>query len=602
MYWIPHRTRYTLKTIDLFCGFGGWSTAAGTCGIDVANALNHWDDAVMVHSLNHPHTAHYLVDIRKTNPRQYASTDIFLGSPCCTDFSQAKGVRRDLEREGQLSFLEETDPEEFERKVAEAQRRATMWDVIRFVEYHDYAAGVIENVVQVHKWSQFPKWCRELQLLGYNYKLVYFNSMFFHELNGITGLPYAPQSRDRWYCVFWKKELPAPNLDFRPWAPCPNCGNVQARQIWKNQQWGKYGIDHGQYYYGCPTCTTRKWNKVVPTPVEPYYFAAINAINFDIPIKTVGDPTRKNPISEKTKVRIKAGLEKYGWHPQIHNNQDFGGENYPFRSALLNPLFTKTTTDGQIKIALPFGPHPVIHSNQTDETTGMMRFRSAFGPLYTQCASNDMKISIPPLLLDGYSKDAVSMTDHPLHTQTTQQSAAMAFITDTARGGNTYPPGSPLPTQTTAETQGIVVHPQLVELYGGGETRDVREPLNTVTTCVKTGLMITTYNGDHPVITTGLDALSTVTTVERHGMSVWDGKLPDVEDVYYRTLRAKWKDDQGTVHSEIRNAMGFPEEYEILGNRKRPLPGREITRGFGGAINPCTGKYLIQAVLEGPLR
>jgi hypothetical protein len=41
----------------------------------------------------------------------------------------------------------------------EERPRATMWDVPRFAEYHDYEL-VVENVVEAAKWKLFRPGCR----------------------------------------------------------------------------------------------------------------------------------------------------------------------------------------------------------------------------------------------------------------------------------------------------------------------------------------------------------------------------------------------------------------------------------------------------------
>jgi DNA (cytosine-5)-methyltransferase 1 len=38
---------------------------------------------------------------------------------------------------------------------AAERSRATMWDVVRFSEFHDYGAVIVENVVDVFQWPPF---------------------------------------------------------------------------------------------------------------------------------------------------------------------------------------------------------------------------------------------------------------------------------------------------------------------------------------------------------------------------------------------------------------------------------------------------------------
>src|SRR5690606_4806221 len=141
---------------------------------------------------------------------------------------------------------------------AAERSRATMWDVPRFAEYHQYEIIIVENVVDARKWVMFDAWLMAMMSLGYKHKCVYLTSMHCHP---------TPQSRDRMYVVFWKKGNKAPDLEFTPKAYCPACNrDIHAIQNFKNsaKKWGKY---NSQYVYVCPSDGT---------VVEPYYYASFN--------------------------------------------------------------------------------------------------------------------------------------------------------------------------------------------------------------------------------------------------------------------------------------------------------------------------------------
>ena len=523
--YIRHISRFTPTCTDLFCGFGGWSVSSHGQNIPVQIALNHWDQAIKVHSHNFRETAHYMVDIRNTNPRDYPKTLFFLGSPACDDFTQAKGVRQELEREGQLSFLLENDPKKLERKAAAAQKRATMWDVVNFCDVHHYQAGLVENVVEVNKWGMFPMWLSEMHNLGYETKAVYFNSMFFHELNGVEG-PAAPQSRDRFYLAFWKKGLNPPDLEFRPLAPCPKCGDVRSRQIWKkNRSWGKYSFKLGQYYYGCPNCIVKKGRKVIQRPVEPYFYCALNAIDFRIPTMKVSDPNRRNPIADSTKNRIRMGLELWGNHPMmIHNNKAEDG-NYKFRSALINPL-------------------------------------------YTQTRGADYKIALTPQFMIDLQRPGTH---------------ALSKVRSLYRE-----------SPTLTRSKGMLALASVIELYNNGGARSIDAPLNTQTRVQKSGVMLTTYN-NNTVIKSADQPAPALLRTDRLAVQEWDpDNIPDVGDVYYRTIRSKAELQSGWV-SETRTIMAFPDSFDIMPTE---MAGDKLTEGFGGAITPNVGSWLFKRLLE----
>jgi DNA (cytosine-5)-methyltransferase 1 len=111
-----------------------------------------------------------------------------------------------------------------DREDPETQRsRATMWDVVRFAEYHEYRAIIVENVVEVVRdWVLFHVWWQAMENLGYTGQMVSLNSMFAL-FDGMTT-PAAPQSRDRIYIVWTRDRRRKPDLRIEPTAPCGSAG------------------------------------------------------------------------------------------------------------------------------------------------------------------------------------------------------------------------------------------------------------------------------------------------------------------------------------------------------------------------------------------
>lgn len=277
----------SITVTDQFCGAGGSSLGATHAGTEVRLAMNHWKLAIETHNTNFPQVDHDCADISAVDPRRYPTTNILITSPECTNHSVAKGVpRRYYERD--LFGNVFVDP-------AAERSRATMWDVPRFAEYHDYEAIITENVVDAARWRLFDSWLGAMHALDYSHEVVYFNSMF--------AWP-TPQSRDRMYVVFWKNGNKKPDLDFRLPAHCSHCEkDVQAIQTWKKRaRWGKY---KSQYFYRCSECHRE---------VTPYYYASFNAIDFSIPSVRIGDRESlgKKPLTEKTIQRIQYGLDQWG--------------------------------------------------------------------------------------------------------------------------------------------------------------------------------------------------------------------------------------------------------------------------------------------------
>ena len=238
---------------------------------------------------------HICADLSQTDPRYFPTSDLLWASPECTNHSRAKGRKRDT-LQGDL--FDQRVPDE-----AAERSRATMWDVVRFTEHHQYQAIMVENVVEAADWLPFKAWLMAMDALGYDHQFVSLNSMHAQA----AGMP-APQSRDRMYVIFHRKGNARPDLEAmqRPAAYCADCGEiVRARQSWKKPG-TKIGRYRSQYVYRCPNAECRH------AIVEPAWLPAASIIDWSITGQRIGD--RARPLAEKTRRRIAAGIARY-WTP-----------------------------------------------------------------------------------------------------------------------------------------------------------------------------------------------------------------------------------------------------------------------------------------------
>jgi DNA (cytosine-5)-methyltransferase 1 len=95
--------------VDLFAGGGGMSTAIEIAlGYSPDIALNHDDDALSMHRVNHPQTRHFKADVFEVDPR-WATRGRPVGllhmSPDCTHHSQAAGGQPRDKRSRSLSWV-----------------------------------------------------------------------------------------------------------------------------------------------------------------------------------------------------------------------------------------------------------------------------------------------------------------------------------------------------------------------------------------------------------------------------------------------------------------------------------------------------------------
>lgn len=562
---------------DQFCGAGGSSAGArGVDGVEIKLALNHWRLAVETHNTNFPNTLHDCTDISAADPRRYPSTDILITSPECTNHSLAKGKKRKNQAQMHLWEQGKLDP-------AEERSRATMWDVPRFAEYHKYKAIIVENVVDARHWIMWDAWLHAMQSLGYDWEIVYHNSMF--------AWP-TPQSRDRMYVVFWLKGNKRPNLRITPLAWCQQCGqDVDAVQVWKHpdKKWGRYG-KNGQYIYACPKCAK---------PVEPYYYCAANAIDWSLPGERIGD--RKKPLKARTMERIEYGLKKFA-KPFV---QRYDGTH---QRGADEAFYTQTTRDANT-VVMPFlvetafahagerrsygvdGAMPTQSTRQTmafviapnDRT---LRARDISDVLPTQLPNRPGAIvGVPPYVVEFWNTSNVRGIDKALSTVEAGANhhgiVVPPFMVPMATWSDApIDLSDPMPTQTTRSQPGLVLPPFLINSAGDLVPRPISDALPTQVAANRSPYLVSYYGADdgaHAIT----DALGTQSTHDRHGL-VQPGQLPDVSDCYFRMLAPR----------EIGRAMAFPSDYVVLGNQ------REQVKQYGNAVTPPMMKILVSRLVE----
>lgn len=493
-----------ITVTDQFCGAGGSSIGATIAGAEVRLAMNHWKLAIDTHNTNFPNVDHDCADMSAVDPRRYPSTDILITSPSCTNHSLAKGKpRRYYERDLFGNVL--IDP-------ADERSRATMWDVPRFAEYHEYRLIIVENVVDAGKWRLFDAWLNTMNALDYQHEVVYFNSMF---------APPTPQSRDRMYIVFWKKGNRKPDLEFHPAAPCQRCNRtVEAIQTWKKRsRWGRY---KKQYIYRCPHCHQE---------VMPFYYAAINAVDPTIQAERIGD--REKPLRPKTLERIKYGLETYGRKPLIITTRYTSGVECRARDAGMEPLPTQPG-DSSHALVLPW----MVETGYTQSPDN--RAKGSLEPGQTQTARQSIGVVSAPM---------------PYFVKTIRTDE------DLARGAS-----SAMWTQTTCQDVALVAPSFIAEMHGTSKASGVDDPLMCVTAdgnhhaLISANSFLAYYYGGHQQVSDMADPIYTVTATDRAGLV---GALDSmtVNDLTFRMLQAH----------EIGKAMAFPNTYVVLGTQREKV-------------------------------
>lgn len=554
----------SLTLTDMFCGAGGSSTGAiQVPGVEVRVASNHWQLAIDTHNTNHQDADHICADLSQIDPRYFPKTDLLWASPECTNHSRAKGKKKDTQ---QAELWGDTLPDE-----AAERSRATMFDVLRFAEYHQYRAILVENVVEVCDWILFPSWRSGLEALGYRVQVVSLNSMHAQA----EGLP-APQSRDRIYFLCTRKGDPLPDLTrLRPKAWCPTCDEVvRAVQAFKKPK-ATVGRYRSQYVYRCPNAKCR--NSIV----EPAWLPASSIIDWTLRGQRIGD--RSKPLADKTRARIAAGIARY-WSP-IHleaagNTYDATSSRHPAHGdpngyirawPMDEPMRSIHTTQSKA-LAVPVGG--TWDNNVRDMTTEVLR---------TQTTNDGTGLVTPPFIaeLRGGGSTARPAAD-PLATVTASGNHHGLVMSYYGNNDSAKTTNLPLDTVTTTDRHALLTP-------AGGTWNDTAypatAPARTMTTRETTALVMRNNTGGAEMVTPASETLRTITTTGHQSVLTSDDiakAAQQVDEVLFRMLEP----------SECKRAMAFPGEYVILGNR------REQVRMAGNAVTPPAARDLIACVVE----
>lgn len=325
------RRRYRhddLIAVDLFSGFGGLTTGIEDAGFTTIMAANHDEYKIEVHEANHPDAEHWIADLVDPEAADYHSArdlpagDLLVAGVSCVNHSAANTTKA---YEQGLSLFDLDDPD-FDARVTRSERdRATANCVLHYAQQHHPRLILIECTTELTSWgpaipnrpkvgdgSTYRWWLTQFGNLGYNHQVLYLNSQFFG----------VPQSRDRLYIAFWKKSLPAPDLDHRPVSRCHHCDkDVEAVWTWKTGIPPTGTVRYGQQYeYRCPSCR----HPVIP-PMTPSLVALdltdLGTRIGDKPIKEFKDKktgvVSRGPLAPATMARAERCRQRFADFPAI---------------------------------------------------------------------------------------------------------------------------------------------------------------------------------------------------------------------------------------------------------------------------------------------
>ncbi|GAA0495289.1 hypothetical protein Ade02nite_18910 [Paractinoplanes deccanensis] len=637
-----------LVAVDLFSGFGGLTQGIEMAGFTTIMAANHKEYKVQVHEANHPHAEHWIADLVDPDSSDYHSArdlpaaDILVAGISCVQHSQANTQKA---YEQGLTLFDIAGDEEYEERVTRSERdRATALCVLQYAERHHPRMILVECTTELTSWGPAlpnrPKvgdgttyrwWLKQISNLGYRHKVLYLNSQFFG----------VPQSRDRYYCVFWDKGLPAPDLEHRPASWCGRCSEiVPAVWSWKTGIPPTGSVRYGkQYNYRCPRCR----NEVIP-PMSP----SIDALDLTSLGTRIGDkPVKKHkdgsigPLAAATLARADRCRQRFPEFPAVlmPAKAVHGSERHPWQ-----PMATQTSQ--QEAALLSTGAVMVAAGNTYERAGSECRSRDLSQPLWTQHATNGVGLVTPPVALTGHviaahrhngdgqhfsrPMDTVTSThekavvlaavnnfqgaprglNEALPTQAGSETLSLVSAGVVPFRKNTMPTthAEAMPTVTSEQIPGLLTAAGTIKNNGSIDEAQYRahpvtDPLGTlVASSANQGLLFSGWykrNGTDAAATAPhavTDPLGALTARDTTALltAQWHAALADLalEDCYFRMLGAH----------EVGRGCGFDVDFPgYQGSFLVWGSARDQTDGFGNAVSPAVGAWIgkrLRAVLH----
>ncbi|ACZ32460.1 C-5 cytosine-specific DNA methylase (plasmid) [Xylanimonas cellulosilytica DSM 15894] len=586
----------TTIAVDLFSGFGGLTQGIDEAGFDVITAANHNEYKVAVHEANHPETEHWIADLVDTESPAYHSVrelpagDLLAAGVSCVNHSPANSKKA---YEQGVSLFDLEDPD-YEARVTRSERdRATANCVLAYAAQHHPRLILVECTTELYSWgrlvpgkkkvgdgSTYRWWLKQFELLGYNHKVLYLNSMFF----GVG------QSRDRGYWIFWDKKLPTPDLEHRPESWCARCQTiVRAVWSWKTGVPPTGSVRYGkQYNYRCPSCH----REVVP-PFTP----SLDALDLSNLGTRIGD--REKPLAPATMARAERCRQRFAEFPAVlmPAKAQRGSERHPWQ-----PMATQTSQ--QETAVLSTGALMAAAGNTFEWPGSDCRTRDLSQPLPSQTATNSTGLLTPPVAVatgaviaaHRHNGDGQHIT-RPMDTVTTTHEKAVLLAVNNFQGAPRGV-GEPLPTQGGSETMGLLS----TAVFANRENatpRGLGDAMQTVVRGAGSGGIGIVSAGvlpfrKHTIPTAHAEAMPTVTAEQVPGLLTAAGTIKNNGPIGEAKYRAHpVTDPLGAMTSEPTQSLLFSGWYKQNGSTADATAPHPTTDPFGTLTSRDTTALLM---------
>ena len=570
--------------VDNFAGGGGASTGIELAtGYSVDIAINHDPEAIRMHKANHPNTKHYCENVWAVDPvKACGGHPVALAwfSPDCKHFSKAKGG-----------------------KPKDKNIRGLAWVACRWAGLVRPNVIMLENVEEFKTWGPlnrrhhpikskqgktFEKFVQQLTDLGYNVE--------FREL--VAADYGAPTMRKRFFMIarcddkpiVWPEPTHGPadsekvkagllkpyvgaytQIDFS--KPCPSIFDT-SEEI--KEKYGiravrplapktmeriargmkKFVLDNPEpFIIQCNHAGERKPQDIkepMPTITGKHGFGVIEPILATVIDKTYGGNYQgsgsnvSEPIDTITTVDHNRLVEAILTPYMGTNTTNHPGGNCK------NPIHTITTGNQQCLIS------PTLIQYHSETTRKGVRGQTIKAPILTVDGSNRYGLvqSFLKQITDEKKKKIPTAKDS-LKTDSDDllQTSCLIQMNNHCDGKNIK---DPIPTITAGDGHFGEVRAFLVKYYGQGTVQSVKDPLDTVTSRDRFGL-VTIKGVDYQIVDIGL-----------------------------RMLEPR----------ELYGCQGFPDDYIIDHDYTgKTYPRSEQVRRCGNAVCPPIPAALVKANL-----
>lgn len=560
--------------VDNFAGGGGASL-----GIELAVkrpvdiAVNHDREAIAMHMANHPQTKHYCEDVFSVDPvKATGGKPVGLAwfSPDCTYHSKARGGKP------------------FRDRNKARRKRGLAGVVIKWGKLVKPRVIMLENVEEFQDWGplqddgtpcpirkgmNFRRWKKQLENLGYQV-----------ECRELRTCDYgAPTIRKRLFVIARRDGLPI---------------------VWPEPTHGK-GL---KPYRTAAECID--WSLPCPSIFErkrPLAEATMRRIAKGISryVINANEPFIVTYYGDK-------GRDDFRGQPI---NEPLRTQTTENRHAVVMPLLSSLYSerrDGDDRCSPVDKPAPTITASQRHALIAPTLIQTGYGerpgqsprvpgldkPLGTVVAGGQKHALVAATIVkQNFGDKPCHGLDEPLHTITTQgnkHALVSAFLAqhNTERVGVRAGRDArgPLSTITTRGTQQQIVAAHMINLKGSSRRMSAADdPTPTVTAGgyhigEVRAFLIKYYGTDQdPQLR---EPMHTVTTKPRFGLVTVKGEDYIIADIGMRMLQPR----------ELYRAQGFPDTYQIdaMVNGK-PLTKTAQVRMCGNSVSPVIATALVRA-------